>query len=402
VALGSELPAGPIVIGDGVAFGEDIAIGLTHGSSQGPIAGVAWIAADVRVARIVDIGPTLSDAPPPRMAPRAGGLVAAYYARLPTPEQTGARRLALVAIQPPGAPAVHPLAMSSQQGDESLAFDLGFSQDAGLVVWDEVASARAAPPVPIPTTAGRGVIRGAVIDGDMRVGAAFDVSPAESDAESPRLVHGSSGFFVFWIASASEQVAQPDAEPGRTSSEAIGEARTNGWIEMTALDFRGAPKGPVARLTSERGHVSSYDVLGLERGVASTIVVVARDDGEVADGTGGTLLLVRANENGTDTPVTITSGGLGRGAPAIVDARPPWVTWAGDREELRVLPLAPTGRPAAAASVEESLGEARPLLGMVSSTTAPPQSPSSRILAVIPAPKDENVPSAAVVVCAAP
>jgi hypothetical protein len=306
--------------------------------------------------------------------------------------------------------------MSIEQADESLAFDLAFEGESGLLVWDEVAGAVSPVAVRLPHAGRRGVIRGVVIDRDLHLGASLDVSPPGSDAEAPRVVRGPSGFFVLWIASASEPGAELDAGSDRFPTEATGEARTNGWIEMLALDVQGVPRGPVVKLTPERGHVSSYDVVGLERGMPPGVLVVARDDGELADGTGGTLLLVRATDSGADAPVVVPSGGLGRGAPAIVDAQPLWVTWVGDHEDLRMLPLAVAGGSEGVASVEESLGEARPLLGMVGPTTspsqtteefeggrkAPPSSISGHMLAVVPPPKDENVPTVAVLVCSTP
>ena len=431
VALGAEPSAGPVVVGDGVGIGSGYAIGLARASRQGQVAAIAWVDPEVTEARVVDIAPTLGYAPPPRIARRADGLVAGYYVRSVSPEAKGVRRLALVAIDPQGTHAVRPLAMSFEQADESLAFDLAFESEFGLLVWDEVAGALSPSAARLPDAGGRGVIRGVVIDRDSHLGASFDVSPPASDAEAPRVVRGPSGFFVLWIAAASELVAELDAGSNRLPTEATGEARTNGWIEMLALDVQGSPRGPVVKLTPERGHVSSYDVVGLERGTSPGVLVVARDDGELADGTGGTLLLVRATDGGADAPAVLSSGGLGRGAPAIVDAQPPWVTWVGDREDLRMLPIVASGRSEGVASAEESLGEARPLLGMVGPPTrlsrvkgeleggreAPPSSipreleggrealsasMSGHILAVVPAPRDENVPTVTVLVCSTP
>lgn len=403
-ALGSDPSAGPTIVGDGVAFDGSYAMGLTHGSGQGPVAAVAWVSADVGVARIADIGPTLGDAPPPRLARRAGGLVAAYFLRGPGVEAKDVRHLALVAIDPLPLHGARQLAMSSQQADESLAFDVAFSLYTGLVVWDEVA-ARVPAAIRSPDAGGRGVIRGSAVDREWRVGAACDLSPPQSDAESPRVVSSPSGFLVFWIAIApdSERLAPADADSHAgigSLSEVTGEVRTNGWVEMLALDSRAVPIGPVRRLTSERGHVSSYDVLRLESDRDSTVVVVARDDGDLTDGTGGTLLIVRASDGGPEPPITISSGGLGRGAPALVGATPPWVAWVGDREELRMLPLTLAGRPEGVPSQEEALGEARPLLGIASSTGD--ARPADRFLAVIPAERDESIPTVAVAVCDAP
>ena len=404
-ALGSERASSSIAVGDGVAFDSGYALGLTHGSGQGLVGAVAWVSADVAVATIADLGPTLAEAPPPRIVRRAGGLVAAYFPRGPGVDPKAPRRLALVAIERSVAGGARALATASQQADESLAFDLALSPQAGVVVWDEVVPPRAPAILRSREVGGRGVIRASVIDRDWRVAAAYDLSPADSDAESPRILPVASGFVAFWIASASdtESAAPRDADSDIRSvggPEATGEVRTSGWVEMLALDGRAAPRGPVRKLTSDRGHISSYDVLRLDGD--SAILVVARDDGELTDGTGGTLLIVRTSEAGPEAPLVLSSGGLGRGAPALVDARPPWVTWVGDHEELRMLPLALTGRPAGAPSAEDGLGEARPLLGIASSTGNAHPATSTRFLTVVPAEKNESPPTVAVAVCEAP
>jgi hypothetical protein len=164
---------------------------------------------------------------------------------------------------------------------------------------------------------------------------------------------------------------------GQTIGEAVGEPRTYAWLEMVAVDARGAPAGPVRRLTPTSGHVSSFDLLLLRGSPKLPLLVVARDDGEAIDGTGGALLRIRAGEDGAEAPLDLPSDGLGRGAPALVGgggtgtgvgadaAEEPWLAWAGGDEGLRLLPLDEAGTPVgpvARPSIEDAVGAVRPLL----------------------------------------
>jgi hypothetical protein len=100
------------------------------------------------------------------------------------------------------------------------------------------------------------------------------------------------------------------------------------------------------------------------------LVVVARDDGEATDGSGGALLRVRARGGAVDPVESIEVAGVGRGAPAFVDGSPPWLSWLGHDEQLRLLPLDETGAQGGLASSEGALSEARPLAAWPSSAAA--------------------------------
>jgi hypothetical protein len=403
-SLGSVPADGPVVVGGGVPFDGGYAIGLTHGSDRGTIAAIAWLGSDMASSHVVDIGPTPSDALAPRITRSDSGLVASYFARRgksdPTPDGNRGRSLVLVGIDPHRVAAHELLATTLQQGDESMAFDLAFSGATGLLVWDEVFTPRPAIGAPSAGWGGRGVIRGTLLDAAAHPVRTFDVSPPDSDADSPRVVTGSTGFAVFWIANEPED--SPDAHSG-TDPGAAGEERTHGWVEMLSLDARGVPLGSVRRLTPASGHVSSFDVLSLGGDAETAFAVVARDDGVTMGGTrGGSLVYIRATEGGGESSSVVPSGDLGRGSPEFIDARPAWVSWVGEREELRMMPLGPNGRMTASPSVEESLGEARPLVGGSAVGDGKARQTAERILAVIPASKEDEPPSVAPVLCVSP
>jgi hypothetical protein len=110
--------------------------------------------------------------------------------------------------------------------------------------------------------------------------------------------------------------------------------------------------------------VSAYDVVALPGAAAGSrpeVLVAARDDGEAVDGSGGALLRVRVRADGQDPPLAFATDGLGRGAPALVDGSPPWLSWVSATEEGRLLSLDATGAPTQLPGAEPSLDDGRPL-----------------------------------------
>jgi len=357
---------GDLEIGDAILQGDGQAVGVVHRTAAGRVAGVVLIPRGAGVPRVVDLAPTLGDAPPPRLASRARDVVAAAYSA-PRAGATGVRELGLYSITPEAPPA--PLGTIRQQRDDSLAFDLAWEDSRGIVVWDEAASAS------------RGVVRASVLSADPVIGPPRDVSPPESDAELPRVVPGGGGFVVVWIArSPDPSSAGADA----SESEVVGEARVHGWLEMLTLDERGAARGPVRRLTPASGHVTAYDVEPLAAGPRAPILVVARDDGEVVDGSGGALLRVRVAGDAAEPPVALATDGLGRGAPTLVygvAGQTPSLAWVAAHEHLRLLPLDAEGAPGALPSAEPGMDEARPLLWLSAGRmlVATPSDPAAQL-----------------------
>jgi hypothetical protein len=361
-------------VGDGVPYPGGYAVGFVHRAGSERVAAIALVRGDpIGLTRVVDLGPTMGDAPPPRIGWRAGELVAAAFVRPPETKpaapspaaQSGAgeatRDVALYAVALDATVAA-PLTVP-QRRDDSMALDVAFAGPAGLLVWDEA------------TSAPRGVVKGAAFWKD-HVAPARDPSPPESDAELPRVVPDGNGFAVIWIARRPEPALGFDG----SASEATGEARAFGWLEMVAVDARGEPVGPVRHLTAAGGHVSAYDVESRGMlGGATPILLAVRDDGEAVDGSGGALLRVRVTGDTVEPPVAIATDGLGRGAPGFVlgaDVRTPSaagaagaaalpalaLAWTAKDEQARLLPLDSSGAPAAAPSAEDALSDARALL----------------------------------------
>ena len=353
-------------IGDGIAYPGGFAVGLVHHAAAGRVAAVALLRRDpVGLTRVLDLGPTIGDAPPPRIGWRAGELVAAAFAPneaspeggTPSARTDATRDVAIYSLADGAAAAAPPLSVP-QRRDDSLALDLAFAGPAGLLVWDEA------------TSAPRGVVKAASFTRD-HAGAAHDVSPPDSDAELPSVVAQGGGFAVVWIARRPEPASALDGSP----NEATGEARAFGWLEMAAVDAQGQPAGAVRRLTPATGHVSAYDVATLPAsgGGAPSFLVVARDDGEAIDGSGGALLRLRVTGDGAEPPVVVATEGLGRGAPSFVSGvdtsarRSPRTSGArafvGGQGRASPAPSSRRrGRAPASPSSEDALDDARALL----------------------------------------
>jgi hypothetical protein len=332
---GAAIAGADLELGGEVLFGDGYALGLVHRTAAGRVMAVALVDKAVSTARVVDLGVTPGDAPPPRVTRQGDDVLVAGYA---VPDGGDARQLAVFRVTAGGE--ARPFASLAQQRDDSMAFDLG----ANLVAWDE--TAKGTPP--------RGVIRVVklAVEGG---GAAHDVSSPDSDAEMPRVVAGGAGSFVLWLARRPEPLGALDA------AEATGEARVYSWLEEVNIDAAGAPLGPARHLTPAAGHVSAYDVEALAGEGRPSLLVIARDDGEAVDGSGGALLRVRVREDGADPPLVLPGDGLGRGAPWLIDAPWPWAAWVGPHEELRLLPLDAAGAPVGLPSGEPLLDEALPM-----------------------------------------
>jgi hypothetical protein len=190
--------ASDLEIGDAVPYPGGYAVGVVRSTAAGRTAAVALLGPELTAAaadgnspptlqrgrsvRIIDLGPTLGDAPPPRIGWRPPELVAAAYGRLHDGGDT-TREMVVYAIAD-GVGTASSIVVP-QQRDDSLAFDLAFAGSSGLLAWDEA------------TSAAHGVVRAVAFSKD-HAASARDISPPDSDAELPRVVAIGSGFVAIW------------------------------------------------------------------------------------------------------------------------------------------------------------------------------------------------------------
>jgi hypothetical protein len=339
IALGDAGPKSDVELGDALETPSGYAVGFARREGPRVRAAVALLGArGAEPARVVELGPIREDFPAPWLALRSGELLAAVL-QVPTapdrPQGTAALTIYSLASEPFAILATLP-----QPVDDSMASDFAsFGRDL-FAVWDEAGGAN------------HGVIRGAAVTAADPKPKPRDVSPPDSDAESPRILAEPAGYDVFWIARA------PEIETVVDASEAIGETRGFGWVQEVPIDASGAARGPVRDLTPRTGHVSAYDVRAFASGSA---VVVARDDGEVAGGSGGPLVRVAIHGNSVEPAQRLAVNGVGYGAPTFVDGSPPWLAWMARDEQMRVAPLDPAGALRGGESAEPAMSEARPV-----------------------------------------
>jgi hypothetical protein len=342
-----------IEIGEAVATTQGFAIGALRKVNGESVASLAMVPSQAGAPLFVDLGAPLGDASPPKAFVRGADTFAAYFPRPatppkpPTPKQQAFRDLAIVRIA--DGKAQPPLTIA-QQRDESLAFDVASSEKGALVAWDEDAIGNE-----------RGAIKIALFASDMKsVASSRIASPDSSDAEMPRVLARRGGYWLVWIASRSE-VARDAAPDPSYALERPGRDRAFRWLEMLPLDERGEATGPTRKLTSERGHVSLFDMAARDGGAIVDIVV--RDDGQESEGTGGRILRVTIKGDAPEAAIAIVSEAVGRGAPDLLsNADAAWLAYDDTTDKLRLLPLDAARIPSALPSLEDALDRARPLV----------------------------------------
>jgi hypothetical protein len=190
---------------------------------------------------------------------------------------------------------------------------------------------------------------------------------SDSDAEAPRLVARAGGAYLAWIA------RRPEGSGGGSSNdiEALGEARSFSWVELAAIDLRGAPAGASRAVVPASSHVSAFDLAlrvragaGKPAELTDDVDVFVRDDLPVSSGgASGRILRAAAHPDAVEPPSPMAADDVGRGAPdaLVMSDGSTWLSWVDTAERLRVLPLDAARSPSAAASVEAALDDARAL-----------------------------------------
>ncbi len=355
-----------------VATGEGLEIGrmATHGTSAvlgarkrgRPMIAEIDLAQPTAKLELIDLAPAssaaIADLPPPvpvRMEAVAGDrLLAVGYeptasklAPCSSPSSRFARACgAHIVVRDVASPSAPVFELPPEDDDESLAFD-ALATGAGLViVWDA------------PVDEGSAVFAATFSPGGQNK-PAVRVSPALTDADTPRLARGPSGVYVVFLAHRPLPKTDAAALP-----EGPGQDPEHAWLEMVALSSDGQV-GAAARLTAESGSVTSFD---LATAAGSTdFDVVARDGVELGAGQGGRVLLAAVQNGGASASVVIAEH-VGRGAPAFFPAARDAVLFFTDPSERgRSSVLAGGNTPAVSVAFEPALDGARPL-GVAPST----------------------------------
>ena len=226
-----------------------------------------------------------------------------------------------------------------QGRDESLAFDFGFSGDAGVVVWDDITE---------DGKRGR-VMRAVVKAADVSlVEKEAEVSSKGMDADQPRVVPRAGGFWLAFVARAPAKGDDTNkADDGRYAAERIEPS----WLQLVPLDRSGKPEGASQAITPKSGHVLGFDLMTGKDGAA---IVAWRDDDTPSGAQGGrvSIVLVTASGGGGQEQL-VADRNVGAGVPTLV---PGWIALPDDEGATLLAPIADDGQVLAEPRVEQAMG----------------------------------------------
>ncbi|HNS99124.1 MAG TPA: hypothetical protein PLJ27_10695 [Polyangiaceae bacterium] len=317
-------------LGDGVAFDGGFAVGALSQQGQGTAFEIITTNRDGTAWRKISAGASHGDADAPRVFSRG-------------------KTLGMAILEPSGSSRTLRLARIDrdqilwaseilQDQDESLAYDVVIGKEVAVAVWDGVPKGRDVGAVFLatfdPTTF-------------QKPSKPKVMTLPGTDAEMPRLLERSGGFWLFWLA----------RRPGSPSDDSQYRAEDIDyrWIEALPLDNRGAMTGTAVRLGPTDGHVLGFDVVSLQDDSA---MVVWRDDDTPSGSPGGQLFMSRVRLGGVEGPERIDEEHTGVGAPNVM---PGWFAIADALGSTRLAPLSPDGKLTDKLLRESLLGSGEPI-----------------------------------------
>lgn len=229
-----------------------------------------------------------------------------------------------------------------EQGrDESLAYDLAFGDDVGVIAWDDVTDEEKQ----------RGVIMTATVAIDSLEGGedARAVSSEDVDAELPRVVPRVNGFWLAYIArSRAGSGADAGVDPeGRFRAERIQPS----FIELVPLDAQGRPDGEPTAITSRDGYALAFE---LEPAPDGGALLTWRDDDTPSGAHGGRVTSQLVTASGAGQEQTIAEDDVGAGVPSLLTG---WVAVPNRAAELALAPIAADGQLKSELRVEPLLSD---------------------------------------------
>jgi hypothetical protein len=317
-------------VGDGVSWAGGFAVGVLHETDAALALAVVTLGPDGDNAQTIGLGAAHGDVEPPRIAARGNVLVAGVL----EPEPNG-RSLRLARVHDA---TVSWGATLHQKGGESQAFDMALGEKKGVVVWDEEdpnRSAVMASTFDVATAANPTVARA--------------ISPASTDAESPRLLaRPDGGYWLAYIARA----ANGDDGDARSEGEDVGFR----WLEIVPLDANGSPSAAPRPVTPKSGHVLVFDLAPADEGAA---LLVFRTDDTPIGSAGGQVMRTIVRSAHVDTPTVLVEGDeVGAGVPTV---RGGWLAVTDAADATRLAPIRVSGEMTAPLRAEPDIGTGEPI-----------------------------------------
>lgn len=280
-------------VGQAAVMDGGFAVGASFERDEKRVIGLVRMKTEGRGGELIELAESGGDIGPPHLAARGSRWVAAFIEPGP-----GGRSIRL-ASAPNGEVVVG--ASFDEKRDESLALDLALGAGRGLLAWDEEAEG-----------GGRVVVSAFDPETLSKVGEPREVTAPGTDAESPRLIAHSNGFWLAYIRTSSDD-APAIAE--RYVTEQIGFRS----IELISLDEDGNPQGSPRAITPREGHVAAFDIEALPGGEG--LVFVWREDDGPSGSSGGrvkSLAFRNSEAEELEEPTILEEERVGGGVPGIV------------------------------------------------------------------------------------
>jgi hypothetical protein len=360
-----------VQLGEAVRHGSGFAATALRATQQGNQAVLALLPRGLKSASVVELGAVHGDVSAPRLASNGSALIAV----VPEADASG-QSLRLAALQPEAPTNPVRWGASVHDGeDESQAVEVALSGSSAALVWDDWNK-----------HANHGVVKLALtsLQDVGTLSAALDISRADTDAESPRIVATSDGFWIAWAVNDEApgesttankkalQAPSPGADPaaganGGTAGEPdeprVAErtlVAVQRGIELLRLDAQGVARGAPKRVTPPGLRVTQFDLASDSRGVA---YVAWRAGASSLASEGGEVGLLTISDAGEENRLPLAEIESGAGVPQLLfdtSATSGVLAVAQPGEETALLRIT-SGAPALASALDAAFGAASPV-----------------------------------------
>lgn len=308
-------------VGRGVALGDGFAVGVKHQIEGVMHAAVALIDGEAKKVELHNLGKVRGDVDAPLVAAQGDGWVAAVL-------EPNASGMSVRLLRVRGDELMWG-AEIEQGRDESLAYDVAFGSEVGVVTWDDAVGKKN----------DRGAVMVATVTVDSLEGGedARELSSEAVDAEQPKVVPRPGGFWLAYVArDRTHSKREPDA--GADGDDRFRAERIEpSWLELVPLDARGAPETQPLPITDKDGFVLAFDLEPAGEGHA---LITWRDDDAPSGAHGGRVTSLLVTASGAGQEQTITDDDVGAGVPSLLGG---WVAVPNREEEIQLAPMRADG-----------------------------------------------------------
>jgi hypothetical protein len=300
--------------GMALAFGREFfATGLRH-ESRGAVALLGRLVPGDAATQLIELGQVRGDVLAPRLAADDESLWVVVQEGTPRGRELRVGHYPAGNI---GLPAIW--RQGPEQGSaESSAFDIAAREGGALLVYDEWS------PIENHGRVLAASLQAAAAEGPRLEGQ--PISPAGSDAETPRVAARPGGYWVAWLVNASTGGSGRTYDPANEQDERAGAGAAYGarWLSIAAVDASGKLSGEVRRVTNRRERVLGFDLATSPSGSAW---LAWRQDAPTPGASGGRVYIGEIGGDASREPRLVREDDVGSGEPAWLAARGDEARW---------------------------------------------------------------------------